>query len=339
MPASWPACRRAPWPPPSPNTSASRKSSAGLMSYAQLLFSGDSPTPRIGRFYQSINERVTAISSHLIFFTLELNRLDEAALERQAGRSGARAAGGPGCATCGCSARTSSPTSWKSCCTKRRSPAAPPGAACSTRPSPAMRVTVGGEDLTVSAALNKLSDPDRAVREAAGHAIGAAFGEQHPAVLADHQHARQGQGDRRHLAPLPAPRQLPQPLQHGRGRGGRRAGRRRHRRFSAPVAPLLHAEGEMARAATRCSTGTATRRCRATTTGTSPGPRRPRRVLDAYRRVLAPIWPRSAGASSTGRGSTRACGRARRAAPSPIPTVPSRASLSAAELSTAAPAT
>src|SRR5690349_3067601 len=43
-----------------------------LMSYAQLLFSGDSTSPRIGQFYQTITERVTAISSHLLFFTLEL---------------------------------------------------------------------------------------------------------------------------------------------------------------------------------------------------------------------------------------------------------------------------
>ncbi|HEY0420390.1 MAG TPA: oligoendopeptidase F, partial [Acetobacteraceae bacterium] len=51
-----------------------------VMSYAQLLFSGDSNDPAIGRFYQSMSERVTAISSQLIFFTLELNRLDDAAL-------------------------------------------------------------------------------------------------------------------------------------------------------------------------------------------------------------------------------------------------------------------
>ena len=129
-----------------------------------------------------------------------------------------------------------------------------------------MRIQVDGEELTVSAALNKLSDQDRAVREAAGRAIGEAFGEQHAAVLADHQHARQGQGDHRHLAPLSAPGQLPQPRQHGRGRGGGRAGRRGRRRLSAAVAPLLHAEGELARPATSCSTGTATRRCRTTTT-------------------------------------------------------------------------
>ena len=54
-----------------------------LMSYAQLLFAGDSTNAEIGRFYQTVSERVTAISSHLLFFTLELNRLDEAALEQK----------------------------------------------------------------------------------------------------------------------------------------------------------------------------------------------------------------------------------------------------------------
>ncbi|HET6198637.1 MAG TPA: oligoendopeptidase F, partial [Acetobacteraceae bacterium] len=54
-----------------------------LMSYAQLLFSGDSTNAEIGRFYQTVSERVTAISSHLLFFSLELNRLDETVLEQK----------------------------------------------------------------------------------------------------------------------------------------------------------------------------------------------------------------------------------------------------------------
>ena len=49
-----------------------------VASYAQLLFAGDSSDAAIGRFYQTVNERVTAIGSDLIFFTLELNRLDDA---------------------------------------------------------------------------------------------------------------------------------------------------------------------------------------------------------------------------------------------------------------------
>src|SRR5262249_38279193 len=54
-----------------------------LMSYAQLLFSGDSTDPGIGRFYQTVSERVTAISSDLLFFSLELNRLDDSVLEQK----------------------------------------------------------------------------------------------------------------------------------------------------------------------------------------------------------------------------------------------------------------
>ena len=52
-----------------------------IMSYAQLVYSGDMSDPKIGRFYQSMQERCTAISTELVFFTLELNRLEESDLE------------------------------------------------------------------------------------------------------------------------------------------------------------------------------------------------------------------------------------------------------------------
>ena len=52
-----------------------------LVSFASLMFSGDGTDPKLGQFYQSVTERVTALSSNLIFFTLELNRLDEAVLD------------------------------------------------------------------------------------------------------------------------------------------------------------------------------------------------------------------------------------------------------------------
>ncbi len=51
-----------------------------VMSFAQLLHSGDMNDPEIGRFYQTMQERVTAISTNLLFFTLELNRLEDAPL-------------------------------------------------------------------------------------------------------------------------------------------------------------------------------------------------------------------------------------------------------------------
>ncbi|MGV8997161.1 MAG: M3 family oligoendopeptidase [Parvibaculaceae bacterium] len=51
-----------------------------IMSYAGLLYATDNTSPANGKFYGDMQERVTAISSDLLFFTLELNRLDDAAM-------------------------------------------------------------------------------------------------------------------------------------------------------------------------------------------------------------------------------------------------------------------
>ena len=45
-----------------------------VMSYAQLVYSGNMADPEIGKFYQSCQERVTGISTALVFFVLELNQ-------------------------------------------------------------------------------------------------------------------------------------------------------------------------------------------------------------------------------------------------------------------------
>ena len=54
-----------------------------VMSYAQLLYSGDMTDPERGRFHQTMRERVTAISTETLFFTLELNRIEDALLEQK----------------------------------------------------------------------------------------------------------------------------------------------------------------------------------------------------------------------------------------------------------------
>jgi len=151
-----------------------------VMSYAQLLFSGDSTDAAVGKFYQSMTERVTAISSHLIFFTLELNRLDEAVLEGKLAdpaasrwRSWLR------------DLRVFRPHQLDDALEKLLHEKEVTGRSAWSRlfdeTVAGMKVAVPLGDkveaLTVSAALNKLSDPDRSVREAAGKAVGAAFGE------------------------------------------------------------------------------------------------------------------------------------------------------------------
>jgi oligoendopeptidase F len=52
-----------------------------IMSYASLVHAGNLSDPELGRFYQTMQERTNAVSTALLFFTLELNRLEEADLE------------------------------------------------------------------------------------------------------------------------------------------------------------------------------------------------------------------------------------------------------------------
>jgi oligoendopeptidase F len=53
-----------------------------LGSFAGLVHAGDSVDPAISKFYGDISERLTAASTHLLFFPLELNRIDDEAIER-----------------------------------------------------------------------------------------------------------------------------------------------------------------------------------------------------------------------------------------------------------------
>ncbi|MCQ8240313.1 M3 family oligoendopeptidase [Rhizosaccharibacter radicis] len=150
-------------------------------SYAGLLFAGDSVDPVVGRFYQSTNERITAISSHLVFFTLELNRLDEDALaERLRDPSLARWA--PFLRDL----RVFRPHQLSEENERLLHDKAVTGASAWSRlfdeTMAALRVPVPGEDdaaapeqLTVGDALNRLSDRDRPTRERAAKAIGEVF--------------------------------------------------------------------------------------------------------------------------------------------------------------------
>jgi oligoendopeptidase F len=146
-----------------------------VMSYAQLLFSGDSTDAAIGRFYQSMTERVTAISSHLIFFSLELNRIEDAVLESKLADP-ALAGWRPWLRD----VRVFRPHQLSDELEKLLHEKEVTGRAAWSRlfdeTIAGLKVPLGKEELTVSAVLNKLSDGDRAVREQAGRAIGTVFG-------------------------------------------------------------------------------------------------------------------------------------------------------------------
>jgi oligoendopeptidase F len=52
-----------------------------LGSYAGLVHAGNTLDPARTKFYGDMQERMTAASTHLLFFTLELNRIDDAVLD------------------------------------------------------------------------------------------------------------------------------------------------------------------------------------------------------------------------------------------------------------------
>ena len=58
-----------------------------IMSYAGLVHAGNVSDPEIGRFYQTMQERANAIGTKLLFFTLELNRIEGADLDARIAES------------------------------------------------------------------------------------------------------------------------------------------------------------------------------------------------------------------------------------------------------------
>ena len=147
-----------------------------VMSFAQLLFSGDAQNTENGRFYQTMQERVTTISSHLVFFTLELNHVEEAVLEAKIKSSAALARFRPWLRDL----RVWLPHQLADEMERLLHEKEVTGRSAWNRlfdeTMANMTVTVSGEEQSVSAALNKLSDTDRAVREAAAMGVSEAFG-------------------------------------------------------------------------------------------------------------------------------------------------------------------
>ncbi len=60
-----------------------------IMSFAHLSYAGNIADPETGRFYQTMQERVNAISAELLFFTLEINQIEDDAYQAKLAAPGA----------------------------------------------------------------------------------------------------------------------------------------------------------------------------------------------------------------------------------------------------------
>ena len=158
-------------------------------------------------------------------------------------------------------------------------------------------------------------------RKAAAQALAKTFKDNVQDVHADHQYARQGQGNLRPLARLRRHRRRAPSVEPGRARSGRCAGRGGARRLSAAVAPLLCAEGEMVRQEAAAALGSQRAAAEGGARARSAGPRRMDTVLTAYgafspqdggdrRALFRRALDRRAGAAGQGAGRLRASDRA-----------------------------
>ncbi|WP_349367689.1 M3 family oligoendopeptidase [Salinarimonas sp.] len=147
-----------------------------LMSYAGLVYSGDTTDPKRAKFYGDTQERLTDATSRLLFFTLELNRLDDArvdALVAQAPLSRYR----PWIEDL----RKDKPFQLEDRIEELFHEKATTGRAAWNRlfdeTIASLRFTVRGEELAIEPTLNKLQDPDETVRRDAAMALSETFRE------------------------------------------------------------------------------------------------------------------------------------------------------------------
>ena len=146
-----------------------------LMSYASLLYAGDTSDAARAKFYGDAQEKVTDIAGELLFFELEINRLDEAKLDAAVKGS-----------------KLSHYQPWLDDIRKERPHQLPDeieqlfleksvtGVAAWNRlfddTVASLRFTFEGEELTLEPLLAKLQDPDQTKREAAAHALARTLG-------------------------------------------------------------------------------------------------------------------------------------------------------------------
>ena len=283
------------------------------------------PTPATrarAKFYGDAQERVTALAGDLLFFELELNRLDDARLEA-AMATPALGHYRPWLEDI----RKEKPHQLADDIEQLFLEKSVSGAAAWNRlfdeTMAALRFDFEGESLTLEPLLGKLQDPDEEKREAAANALAATLGANlrlfslitntlaKDKEISDRWRKFADVADSRHLA-----NRVEREVVDG---AGRRGDRRPIRAFRIAITRSRRAGS--ARSSSR--TGIATRRCPTRRTASSPG--RPRATpcsppMAASRRA----WPTSRGGSSTRAGSTRRCGPARRPAPSPIRRRPRR---------------
>ncbi len=145
-----------------------------IMSYAGLVYSGDTTDPARAKFYGDTQDKVTALSTELLFFGLELNRIDAGTMAQISAQ-----------------APLSHWKPWLDDLAKDKPhqledrieelfhEKSMTGRAAWNRlfdeTIASLRFPIDGEELTLELTLNRLQDADGAVRKSAAEALGTVF--------------------------------------------------------------------------------------------------------------------------------------------------------------------
>jgi oligoendopeptidase F len=148
-----------------------------IMSFASLTYAGNVSDPEIGRFFQSMQEKVNEISSELIFFTLEITKLDEAKLEEAKRASPALMRYAPWLRDVRAFREHVLADELERLLHDKAVAGRGAWVRLYDETLAKLRFRVRGKDLTEPEALHLLGDRNRKVREAAAHSLAKVFGE------------------------------------------------------------------------------------------------------------------------------------------------------------------
>ncbi|MCX5496587.1 M3 family oligoendopeptidase [Kaistia dalseonensis] len=148
-----------------------------IVSYAGLVYSGDTTDPVGAKFYGDVQQKITDASTHLLFFTLELNRVEDAVLQHAMAHDPKLAHYRPWVED----VRKEKPYQLEDRVEQLFHEKSVTGRGAWNRlfdeTMASLRFDVNGEELTLEPTLNLMQDPDEAKRKAAADALAATFTE------------------------------------------------------------------------------------------------------------------------------------------------------------------
>ncbi|MAU98493.1 MAG: oligoendopeptidase F [Fulvimarina sp.] len=148
-----------------------------IISYAGLIYSGDTSDPQRAKFYGDTQSNVTDIASKLLFFALELNRIEDGVMDAAMDRDPALAHYRPWLVDL----RKDKPFQLEDRVEELFHDKSVTGAGAWNRlfdeTLTSLRFTVDGEDMAIEAALNMLQDNDPERRRKAANALANVFSE------------------------------------------------------------------------------------------------------------------------------------------------------------------